>query len=690
MNKQIISFDKFNILRGKAKLLENGLNIIPDEDGFVSLRLNGEKGSIAGISWEDDHYLIVDMLADMDAMTNIDLFFIKNGESTAKNCINCRMIPGRRVKMAINLKELKSTRYFIETLPGMLKGHVACLPTSIKDIDSVEILVHPGRSSVFSSFHIYEAYPTKTLPDMTVIGEPRVDEFGQWIQKEWKGKTKDISELSIYLIREYIKSEKECDYPEGWSDFGGYKKIRFDATGYFYTHNDGNRWWLVDPEGYAFFSNGMCYGSRMGVFGFTDKMENMFSWLPDKKDPVFKDAWTTADRIDEFVKRNGKAAGKNRYLFNFARANFIRVFGPENWWDAWVRINGARLKRWGFNTIGVGVNNYNDERVMDFLKKVKMPFVWTLKNFPLTKKRVFRDFPDVYSEEYKQKAREFAINELSPFSGNPYLIGYFVTNEPEWKFQKVNLAEQTLASPEILETKKYIVKMLKEKYRSIDKLNEFWNRSFDSFEDLYNPIENVCSFSKRAKIDMEALHAELLRRYSFVVGEALNKVDPNHLNLGMRYSSASKSELAGCEYCDVFSFNRYNFSPTEPLDECSSQSDIPMIIGEWHIGGMDKGLFAHGLVASPNQEERGKACEYYMQHAMSHKNCVGIHYFEMNDQPLLGRFDGECMQHGVIDVCNRPYEELVAHFINTNHHMYEYVTGELKPTDIKGRIIKAR
>ena len=51
----------------------------------------------------------------------------------------------------------------------------------------------------------------------------------------------------------------------------------------------------------------------------------------------------------------------------------IRVFGADGWWDAWHKINTARLKRWGFNTIGVGVNNYSDERVMEYLEKAEIP-----------------------------------------------------------------------------------------------------------------------------------------------------------------------------------------------------------------------------------------------------------------------------------------------------------------------------
>ncbi|MDP4151902.1 MAG: beta-galactosidase [Bacillota bacterium] len=689
--KQNIDLEKFRIVQGLTISKASGLSLKPDKDGYIRLRLEGDAGKLGGEIWDDDKYLIIDMLADMDAMANIDLLFFKaeKTDPNEKNCINCRMIPTRRVKMAIKLDELKSKRYFLPTLPGMLKGHISCIPTSIKAMSAMEIYIHPGYSHVFKSIHIFEIYLSDTIPDMTVIGKPLVDELGQWTEKEWGGKTHGVDELIAYLKNEYASAEKDNSYPEGWSRFGGFKDIRFDKTGYFHTHFDGKRWWLVDPDGYAFFSNGMCYGSRMGVHGFVDKMENLFSWLPKKDDPEFSDAWTTADKIPEFAKRNGIDAGRERYMFNFARANMIRAFGKDGWWDAWVKINGSRLKRWGFNTIGVGVDNYIDERVLDFLNAVKIPFVWTLKNFPLTEKRVFRDFPDVFSDEYAEKSRIFA-EQLIPLAGNPYFIGYFVTNEPEWKFQKVNLAERTFASPERLDSKTALIELLHKKYDSIASLNISWNSNFTCFEDLYTPVERLNMLSSGAEADLNSLHIILLKKYASITGDELRKAAPNHMNLGMRYSSGSSKEMGGCEEYDVFSFNRYNPSPTEPLDECSMVCDMPMIIGEWHIGGGDKGLFAHGLLSSPTQEERGRACAYFMQNAMAHKNCVGIHYFEMNDQPLLGRFDGECMQHGVIDICNRPYDELTAYFMKTNRHLYGYVTGKIEPAKTGGLIRRAR
>ena len=114
--------------------------------------------------------------------------------------------------------------------------------------------------------------------------------------------------------------------------------------------------------------------------------------------------------------------------------------------------------------------------------------------------------------------------------------------------------------------------------------------------------------------------------------------------------------------------------------------DMPAVIGEYHIGGGDKGNLSHGLIASPNQEERGKALEYYMQRAMTHPCCVGAHYFEMNDQPLLGRFDGEGMEHGLIDICGQEFPPLVEHLIHTNHCLYDWVRGIRKPTEVKGEL----
>ena len=54
---------------------------------------------------------------------------------------------------------------------------------------------------------------------------------------------------------------------------------------------------------------------------------------------------------------------------------------------------------------------------------------------------------------------------------------------------------------------------------------------------------------------------------------------------------------------------------------------------------------------------------------------VGAHYFILNDQELLGRFDGENFQIGFVDVCQRPYRELVEAAVKAHEAMYDVMQG---------------
>lgn len=692
--REKIAMDQWKILQGSITETGDALKAVPDQNGVVRLRIEGETAGMAGVKWSSDKWLIVDMLADMDSVVSVQFPFYQEGEVIApyesEHMLSYRLIPLRRMKVAVKLDELASRRYYLDMLlGGVLEGHANGRPAAVEKMDAMELAVSSPYGNRFSSLTLYDVYLTDTLPDMTVEGRPMVDMFGQWIQKEWDTKVHSEEELVTYLKEKYKAAKEGGSYPKGWSRWGGWLEKKFEATGFFHTHHDGRRWWLVDPDGYAFFSNGMCYGSRMGVYGFTDRRESLFSWLPDPDDPVYKDAWTTADKIPEFTKRNGPGVGSDRKMFNFARANMIRAFGKDGWWDAWVTINAARLRSWGFNTIGVGVNNYEDEDVLGYLKKAEIPFVWTLKKFPRTEVRIFRDFPDVYCEDFAQQARSFACSQLSALVGNPYLIGYFVNNEPEWKVPYINLAERAFAHPDRLSSKTALIDWLREKYGDIKMINARWSGSFSNFEDLYIPIERLDSRTQEAKEDFAEMHALLVEKYITVLKNALSSVDPDHLNLGMRYAGAGPREMAGCEHYDVFSFNHYAPSAAQALETAGRHMDVPMVIGEWHIGGK-KSLLAHGLWFSHSQEERGKACEFYMQGAMANKNCVGIHYFEMNDQPLLGRFDGENMSHGAIDVCNRPYSELIGHFKSAAAVMYELCDGNTEPTKVTGETIQRK
>jgi hypothetical protein len=72
----------------------------------------------------------------------------------------------------------------------------------------------------------------------------------------------------------------------------------------------------------------------------------------------------------------------------------------------------------------------------------------------------------------------------------------------------------------------------------------------------------------------------------------------DHLNLGMRYAYISSEELfAGCENFDVFSINCYKMNPAPEIMKAGQSTGLPVMIGEYHFGALDRGPVATGLRA---------------------------------------------------------------------------------------------
>ena len=79
------------------------------------------------------------------------------------------------------------------------------------------------------------------------------------------------------------------------------------------------------------------------------------------------------------------------------------------------------------------------------------------------------------------------------------------------------------------------------------------------------------------------------------ISKSLKKNDPNHLNLGIRYGYIEQldDELLRIskESFAALSFNCYALSPDhEKMNHALEISGLPMIIGEYHFGTVDRGL----------------------------------------------------------------------------------------------------
>lgn len=100
----------------------------------------------------------------------------------------------------------------------------------------------------------------------------------------------------------------------------------------------------------------------------------------------------------------------------------------------------GQLKKHGMNTLG----NWSDPALFG---TTGIPYVTSLPKFPDTKQFIFRDFPDVFSEEYERNSGKCA-EALKARADDPWMIGYFLRNEPSWAFvDNLVLADEVLYNP---------------------------------------------------------------------------------------------------------------------------------------------------------------------------------------------------------------------------------------------------
>ena len=171
----------------------------------------------------------------------------------------------------------------------------------------------------------------------------------------------------------------------------------------------------------------------------------------------------------------------------------------------------------------------------------------------------------------------------------------------------------------------------------------------------------------------------MFEKYLTLMGDAIKKHDPNHLNLGIRFGGTPDPAIMRLgKAFDVCSINVYEYEPTKQLKAVYEATGRPILIGEFHLGVPADGLGA-GLVQTANQIERAKGYRYYMEQAAALPGFLGAHWFQWSDQPVLGRMDGENYNIGFVDVTDRPYPEMVEAAKATHKRLYDVHSGKLPP-----------
>ena len=451
---------------------------------------------------------------------------------------------------------------------------------------------------------------------------PAVDEFGQHNLVDYPEKIRSLEQLRAEWYaedREIENAVSEYNY----SRYGGYLQRQVKGTGFFRVEKIDGHWWFVDPDGYLFLSHGVdCVNpGGGGNANNLDKRADMFKELPP----------------EQFRQNN-----QGRESASFGAWNLYRRYG-ENYREKANEMIIKRMERWGLNTIA----NWSSAAVYELNKKAH-----TLQLRGLAMDGNLMGLADVYAPGFAAKIDSEMRTYLPMNKNNPWIVGYFVGNEPSWLRQEARLCDL------ILEGEERPIKTELEKFLqngdTPERKKEFIYKTFNIF------LQTVKTTMKRH--------------------------DPNHLNLGIRFGNLDELDETLMEICrnafDVLSFNCYNLAPgKEMMDRALRLTDMPMIIGEYHFGTVDRGM-AQSLWQVNSQQERGIAYRYYTEQAYSHPGMIGTAYFQWCDQDLMGRsLDGENYNCGLVDVTDRPYKYQVEAMMETSKRLYAVHLGEILPFD---------
>jgi len=589
------------------------------------------------------------------------------GADGSRNCITRRieLAPGEegtlRVPLGAKLPdELRSKLFGMRGYPGGWNEQRGI------DLDNVtQLLVFVTKPAVDHTFEIANVRcggSRAAAPADIEKFFPLIDAYGQYVHKDWPGKTKSAADFARHIEQEAADLAGRPG-PEDWNRYGGWKAgPQRKATGRFRVEKHRGKWWLVDPEGRLFFSHGTdCVRSTTGYTPITDR-KHWFVDLPGRDSPFAafygRAGWAP----------HGYYQDKGEYeTYNFTGANLLRKYG-DDWRSKFAELAHRRLKSWGMNTIA----NWSDPEI--YLMR-KTPYT---ANVSAGGKKLegssgyWGKFPDVFDPSFAESLRRRMAAQQGKAVGDPWCLGYFVSNELSWG-DELSLAVAALASPPDQAAKRVFIEDLRRKYKTIDRLNAAWgtqHASWDALRQSTTPPDK-----NKARDDLAAFYTKTAQQYFRLCREAIKAADPQGLYLGCRFAWVNdRAVRAAGKYCDVISFNRYRRSVAD--FRLPDGVDKPVVIGEFHFGALDRGMFHTGLVPTANQQERAEAYKSYVRGALANPWIVGTHWFQYGDQATTGRGDGENYQIGLLDICDTPYPETIAAVREVGYAMYGERYGE--------------
>jgi len=338
--------------------------------------------------------------------------------------------------------------------------------------------------------------------------------------------------------------------------YGGFTDIQGEKIGFFHTQKIGGRWWLVTPEGNAFWGMGIAHP-------ITDysKSAVTFAYLGDQ--------------------------------------------------EAWLKGSIERMRNLGYNCVWTGPycperlqSGYVDKAIAEkVFREARIPYAFPL---PILKHRVEmgegEKRPDVFDESFTQFVNELVEKHVPQLSENPWVMGYYYgfapwTHDSHW----LNDTIERIGSP----GRARLLGILEKRYGGdIERFNTVYETSFDSFRQLKESGSltyptwtktyksgNIALPSKPGSKDLfedsQALLGEIMEQTYRLAHDAVREHDPHHLIFGSYVKEASitaENWKRIAPYIDVITPQHVSkVFPTAPV---AKELNKPVLISDQPFGNV--------------------------------------------------------------------------------------------------------